>query len=155
MEERDSKEVFEYQIGDKKYLQKALVMGQVKLLTNLLKTINLPKTLDITEVVTAIQGTITEALAIILVEEPVLKESPKELAAYFSKQAIDERAASFEWCIDVDTQLINRVVTDFFACNPVASVLTLIRTLVMGLYTPVSQPEETTESTGLTESASI
>lgn len=145
---------FEYQIGEKVYIQKPLVLGQIKLITSLLKNIDLPKTVEVTEVVSAVQGVIGEALSIVLLEDSMLKAKPEELAEYFSPSQLIERAKYFEWYAGSD--VLVKVVNDFLSCNPVASVLSLVRMLVTSLYVPTAPQlvEEPMESTGLTESVS-
>lgn len=147
------KDKFEYKIGEKTYIQKSLVLGQMKLLTNLLKTIDLPKTVEVIDIVNAIQAVIGESLSIVLIEESMLKASPEELSEYFSDSKRSERSKFFEWHVGAD--VLMNVVNDFLACTPVTSMFSLIRMLITNMYVPtVPTVTEETESTGLTESAS-
>ena len=145
---------FEYQIGERVYIQKPLVLGQIKLITGLLKNVDLPKTVDVVEIVGAVQGVINEALSIVLIEDKMIKAAPEELAEYFSNSQLLERGKYFEWYAGSD--VLVKVVNDFLSCNPVASVLSLVRMLVISLYVPTAPQivEEMMESTGSTESVS-
>ena len=145
---------FEYQIGERVYIQKPLVLGQIKLITSLLKNVDLPKTVDVVEIVGAVQGVINEALSIVLIEESMVKAKPEELSEYFSANQLIDRGKYFEWYAGSD--VLVKVVNDFLSCNPVASVLSLVRMLVTSLYVPTAPQivEEMMESTGSTESVS-
>lgn len=145
---------FEYQIGERVYIQKPLVLGQIKLITGLLKNVDLPKTVDVVEIVGAVQGVINEALSIVLIEESMVKAKPEELSEYFSANQLIDRGKYFEWYAGSD--VLVKVVNDFLSCNPVASVLSLVRMLVTSLYVPTAPQivEEIMESTGSTESVS-
>ena len=145
---------FEYQIGERVYIQKPLVLGQIKLITSLLKNVDLPKTVDVVEIVGAVQGVINEALSIVLIEESMVKAKPEELSEYFSANQLIDRGKYFEWYAGSD--VLVKVVNDFLSCNPVASVLSLARMLVTSLYVPTAPQivEEMLESTGSTESVS-
>jgi hypothetical protein len=146
-----------YQVGEKIYIQKALVIGQIRLVTDLLKTIDLPKTIDVPEIVNSIGGVISEAMAIVLMEESMVKATAKELAVYFSAEAIKERVEEFTFKLGSD--VIVEAVNDFLSCNPITSGLELIKTVVSNMYqvTPaIKIVEEKTEaeSTGSIESVS-
>jgi hypothetical protein len=126
---------FEYEIGDKTYVQKALVLGQIKLLTDLLKTIDLPKTLKPVEIAVAVEEVLPTALAIVLIEKD--KTTPGDI----QNRDIEATSKSFEWTLD--SIVITRVIGDFLYCNPVASVLKLMNTAVSTMYVPNQPTAET------------
>lgn len=100
-----------YMIGDKEYIQKPLVLGQVRQLVNLLKRVSLPSQINAGNIVIALGENLPEALAIVLIEEGIpLKD--KDLAVV---QREIEFAVSPEMAIEI--------VSDFFTITPIASIL--------------------------------
>ncbi|MDH4100606.1 MAG: hypothetical protein OEV28_08520 [Nitrospirota bacterium] len=103
---------FSYKIGNKKYVQKALVLGQIRQLTGLLDGVVLPSdTSDIVAWVRVLGNKLPGAIAVVLVEEGAhLKDKDLELFT---------RDIEFE----ISPEQTMQVVQDFFVCNPIASLL--------------------------------
>jgi len=155
-EDEFKEERFEYTIGDRVFVQKALVIAQTKMLVNLLKNVKMPERLDIAAIVEAIADKASMALAIILMENG--KETPEDL----KNRDLKDFEGYFEYA--ANTVVIAKVVTDFLSCNPVTLVLSLLRSTVLTMYSGgvpnlVDQTQEKTasqtqmnQSTGSTDS---
>lgn len=100
-----------YQIGDKTYTQGPLVLGQIRQLVTLLEGMEIRWSGGIKEIIAALGDKLTPALAIVLTEEG---KSPryKDIAAL---------AAELEFTMTPDD--LFSVIDDFFALNPVSSLL--------------------------------
>ncbi len=133
---REEKSVFEYTIGGKKYVQKKLVLGQIRQLTNLLDGIAIPENSDTTAWVLALGSKISEALAIVLTEENA-SLADKDLA---------QNTKEIEF--NIEPELVVEVVEDFFGCNPIASILGKLTGMIGNVV------ETTEKMTGLKDSAS-
>ena len=105
---------FKYQIGDKTYIQKTLVLGQIEQLMNLLDGLTLPAQFTPAGVIAAIGERLYPALAVVLTEEgqPL---SGKDLSAL---------GEAIKWAIEPETAV--EVIADFFDCNPIASIVRII-----------------------------
>lgn len=144
-EETKKKGPMEYVIVDKTYIQKPLVLGQIKQLTKLLKGIQWPQKLDIVEIVEALTDVLPQGLAIVLIEKG--KESAKEL------KTRDLTATQEEFEYGVDSELIIKVINDFLSCNPINSMWSLMRGVITTTYTNPTR-QTGTQETGLTSSLS-
>lgn len=133
---REEKSVFEYTIGGKKYVQKKLVLGQIRQLTNLLDGIVIPENSDTTAWVLALGSKISEALAIVLTEEN----------ASLAEKDLAQNTKEIEF--NIEPELVVEVVEDFFACNPIASILGKLTGMIGNVV------ETTEKMTGLKDSAS-
>jgi hypothetical protein len=102
-----------YQIGDKVYLQKPLVLGQIDQLMDLLEGTQIPKSSNPWMIKKALGEKIYVAMAIVLVEEG---KSPKR-----DLEELQKNADEIRWSIDHLTSI--GVIEDFFECNPIASLL--------------------------------
>ena len=145
-------ERFEYTLGEKKYIQKALVLGQLKYITKMLKGVKFPEKLDIMAISEALEDVISDALAVVLLEDG--KESALDIKAQIDSEDVRKlRAAEFDYI--VDSQSMVQIIDDFLVCNPVTSILRLISTVVMGMYNPTAVvPTQTAQEIGLTEQLS-
>jgi hypothetical protein len=105
----------EYIIGGKKYLQRPLVIGQLKQLSKLLKDVVISPEVGAAELVEAIGVKLPEALAIVLIPEGVdIKD-----------KNIEEIVKELEFQVDIETAV--KIVEDFFECNQVSSLLKRIQ----------------------------
>ena len=102
---------YSYKIGETTYTQKPLVLGQYRLLMNLLKGINIPSDFDIIPLVTALGDKLSQAIAIVL----------NPIGIPLKDKNIEELTTEIEFEIDPDT--VFTVVTDFFVCNDLPSLL--------------------------------
>jgi len=105
----------EYIIGGKKYIQRPLVIGQLKQLSKLLKDVVISSEVKAAELVEAIGDKLPEALAIVLIPEGVdIKD-----------KNIEEIVKELEFQVDIETAV--KIVEDFFDCNQVSSLLKRIQ----------------------------
>ena len=125
---------FEYDIGGRKFKQKPLVLGQVKQLIAVLKGLVLPSELNVMSLIESLDEKITQALAILLIENGV---SLKEKNVSEVQEFLDE---------NLELKTIVGVINDFFDCNPIAS----ISEALIGLTTKIQ--EKMYQTTLLTKS---
>jgi len=103
-------EKFTYEIGEKKYTQGKLVLGQVPQLLDLLMGLNLPAVITPSAVVLALGNKLPRAFAVVLNPEGVnLKDKD-----------LEEIAADLEAALDIETA--TKVIEDFLSCNQIASL---------------------------------
>lgn len=109
--------MFEYEIGGKTYVQKPLVWGQVKQLTNLLKDVEFSADATPITLIGVIGDKMGDVLAVVLTEKDkhVKDKNVKELAEELS--------------FEVSPELVIRVIEDFFDCNPTGLYLEKIANL--------------------------
>ncbi len=110
--------MFEYEIGGKVYVQRPLVLGQVRQLMGLLREIKIPAGAGAAEVIALLDEKLPEALAVVLTEKG---KNPKD-------KDIQALAEALEFEITPEVAL--KVVEDFFSCNPIASVLQRLTQIV-------------------------
>ena len=109
---------FVYEVGGQKFSQKALVLGQISQLLDVLKGLRLPTDMSPIGLVAALGDRLPKALAIALNPDGVAIKD-KDL------DAIAEQV-SFE----MDADLAIKVVDDFFDCNPLSSTLDRLTELI-------------------------
>ena len=102
--------MYKYTIGEKTYVQKTLVLGQIRQLTEHLKGFSLPKGRNIFEIVQALGDRMPIALAIVLTEEGGLLKD----------KDLDKIAGEIEFSIDIETT--TKVIEDFFELTPILSI---------------------------------
>jgi len=110
-------EVFEYEIGGKTYIQRKLVLGQIRQLMAILDGLKVDMGMSTLDLVAALTDRLPRALAVVLTPEGV---APRE-------KDIAKLAEEIEFEIDPETTL--RVVEDFFDCNPVQDLALGLRVL--------------------------
>jgi hypothetical protein len=110
-----------YQIGNKTFIQKPLVLGQVNQLMSLLRGMVIPKTDDILVLIGALGNRLPMALAIVLQEEKPLLPVPTDGFVYLRDRDLKAIADDIEFNVDPMTPL--QVADDFFDCNPIVSLL--------------------------------
>lgn len=102
---------FTYNIDGKKFIQKPLVLGQLRQLLSILKTVEIPGDANAVGLIDAFGDRLQEVLAVILTEEGTsLKD--KNIAAV---------SEMLSFCMTPETAL--QAIEDFFTCNPVSSLL--------------------------------
>jgi hypothetical protein len=143
----------EYVIGEVTYVQKALVLGQMKALTKLLKSVTLPKVLEPVAIAEAVEDVLHTAFAIVLIKKG--EETPKEI-----KKQMDNLASTAEILeYTIDSNNIMSVINDFLYYNPINSILDLMRMFVSLTYLTnlTNQQKEIKEDleSGSTKSSSI
>lgn len=102
---------YKYQIDNKTYIQKKLVLGQWRQLLDLLKGLSIPQDLGAREIVPVFGDKLSHALAIVLTEEGKHVRNKDMIAL----------ASELEFAIE--PEMVLQVVEDFFACNPIPSLL--------------------------------
>ncbi len=102
---------YKYTIGDKVYVQRPMVLGQIDQLIDLLDGVSLPESRSVGAIKKALGEKFYRALAIVLIEEGKGPEG----------KDLDVMAKDLKWTIDHKTTF--DVVDDFFGCNPVVSLL--------------------------------
>jgi len=102
--------MYTYEINGKKFTQEKLRLGQLRQLLDILKDIVLPSDFDTISLVSVLGDKISEAIAIILIEEgKTLKD-----------KNVIELANEIEFELDLDKTL--EIVNDFFDCNDLTSL---------------------------------
>lgn len=130
MEER------KYEIGDKIYIQRPLVLGQWRQLGPILQEISLPAgDISPASLVSALGQHFFDVLAIILTPE----------GASLRNKDIPSLAAEIEFAVMPETAI--EVIADFFGCNPIPSLLDHLTTLT-------TRVQQSLTGIGLTKSAS-
>lgn len=111
----------EYDIDGRAFVQRPLVLGQLQQLLRVLNGIAVPEQLTLATLLDALGGRLYTAIAVAITEKDC---SPRD-------KNIEELAAELEWKLDADTLL--EIVDDFFALNPISSLLEKIGKLIGGL----------------------
>lgn len=117
-------EVKTYTIGDTLYEQRELVLGQWKQLRALLEGLEIPGGVSaLGGLLAALEesGRLERALAVLLTESG---GRPQE-------KNLERTAAALEFAIT--PQQIAQVIEDFFTCNPAASILSQLGTIIVTL----------------------
>ncbi len=106
MEKRE----FEYRIGDKTYVQRTLVLGQIEQLSGIIEGLEITGDMKAEDILLALKDRVGDALGIILCEK--------------GQKLIDKDLEAFarELRFAVEPEQIVEVIADFFDCNPIVSV---------------------------------
>ncbi len=124
-------EEFKYTIGEKQYVQKPLVLGQVSQLLKIFQEVGFRATFSPREIVALLGDRFSAALAVVLIPDG-MSVAKKDLAA------IEQDLA---FAADIDTAL--KVVEDFFICNQVSSLFTRLEDLAKKVApVPAKTPAE-------------
>jgi len=123
-----------YEIGDKAYVQRTLVLGQWKELGAILKNIAIPNDINPISLVTSLGNNLFAVMAVILTEDG---RSPRG-------KNIPQLAEEIEYGITPETAI--ETLSDFFDFNPIPSLLN-------NLWNLAKIVREKTMEIGLTSSA--
>jgi hypothetical protein len=107
----DTPTEFTYDIGGKRYVQRPLVLGQWRQLIPQLTGLSLPADPGVEDIILAIGDGIEHLAAVVITEEGA---SPRD-------KDITALAAELEFALTPETAV--QIADDFFACNPLQSVL--------------------------------
>jgi hypothetical protein len=118
-------EIKTYEIGDKKYEQRPLVLGQIRQLQEVIQGMRLDPAAGNIGLITALGDKMPQALAVVLIPEGVAPKD-KDLAAL---------AKDIEFTIFPEQ--IFEVVNDFFTCNPMQSLLERFKEIIGGIKTKI------------------
>jgi hypothetical protein len=111
---------FEYQIGDKTYIQKPLVLGQIRQLTNLLQGVTIPGNATPLTLVGILDDKLPMAIAIVIIP-PLPRGDERGVMDALKNKDIESLSSQIEFEISPETTL--QVIENFFVCNPIASLL--------------------------------
>jgi hypothetical protein len=98
-----------YEIGGNTYVQRPVVLGQLRKLAPLVNGIVASMEPSATGLLAALGGKMPSALAIVLIEDGA------DVREVMEEERCKERASFFEWT--VDSIIAIEVVSDFFECN--------------------------------------
>lgn len=115
----------EYNFNGMTYVQRPLVIGQVRQLAGILDGIRIPRGAGIPEVVEALGDKIMTAVAIVLTEKG---KSPRDK---------DLAAMAGEMDFVLTPEDLIQVIDDFFLLNPISSLLERIGTMTEGMNTSI------------------
>jgi len=101
----------EYDLNGTVYVQRPLVIGQVRQLVALLDGLIIPRGASIPELIDALGGKLMPAVAVALTEKG---KSPRD-------KDIDSLAGELEYTMTPEQLL--QVVDDFFGLNPISSIM--------------------------------
>jgi len=102
---------FTYEIDGKTYVQKPLVLGQLRQLLSVLKNVVIPEDANTITLIDVFGGHISEALAVVLTEK----------GSSLKDKDIASTADTLAFAVTSETAI--KVIEDFFTCNPIASLL--------------------------------
>jgi hypothetical protein len=129
-------EPIKYHFGDKTYIQKPLVLGQMRQLSTVLQGFKLSGNLSVADIVDFLGAELPKALAVVLTEEG---KSPKN-------KDLTAMAEELEYSISLDDAV--KVAEDFFACNQVTSLSEKITKMFGGMMS-LESLEETGSNTSV------
>lgn len=122
--------MYRYEIGDKIYHQRELVIGQVSELLRVLRGVSIPADADTLAdtlgIVTAVGERLPEALAAILIEE----------GTSLRGRDLNRLADTLAETVTPDQAM--RIIEDFLGCNPVSSLLERLTGLGQKLATTMT-----------------
>lgn len=124
-----------YVIGEKKYVQKPIVLGQVRQLTDLFKDVVIPEDLSITSILMSLGSNLGKAIAIVLTEE----------GASLKNKNIEESASDIEFNITPEQAL--EVVEDFFGITDISLVVEKFNGMMLKMLENIGKEKETTPLT--------
>ena len=136
------KKQLEYAVNDKLYIQKPLVLGQIGQVTELVRDIEIPESINSHDLITLLGNKLPAAVAILLT--PVgTKMKDKDTPALTEE---------FQEYMDIETAM--EVMDHFLSLNPIASVIekltgmmTAVKTAMIGSKEPSScSPEGTLQN---------
>jgi len=116
---------FKYDIGDKAYIQKPLVLGQIRQMIECLKGTTIQSFRPL-EIFNQLKDRMPMLLAIVLTGEG---KSPRD-------KNLEEMAEEFEFSINIGTAI--EVIEDFFDCNPTASVMEKLEGMQIKIMSQIS-----------------
>lgn len=107
----DEKKEFTYEIGDKVYVQRPLVLAQVGQLISLLKGVVIPKNISAIEFIDLLGDRLPNALAVVL--------SPQDLPIKDKELRVIASDIGFS----ILPGVVLEVIENFFDLNPLSSIL--------------------------------
>lgn len=141
----DTTRTFEYEIGGKKYVQKALVLGQIEQLTGILSGLpkglfNLPSLGNLEEGTAPLKDVLLELLSKGLLRRAIAVVLHPE-GVELKKKNLDEVSEDLEWSLEIATGA--KVIADFFICNMHSELLSSMKQFNSQMKTMTSPTTET------------
>ncbi len=118
-----------YRIGDRTYVQRPIVLGQLRMLLPLLEGVRITGGTPLELAGMLGSEKLGTALAVVLVEEG--------LSVVDAMKSIEARAEEIGYAVTPEQAL--EAVEDFFACNRVSSLLERLLTMLIGLRTRITR----------------
>jgi hypothetical protein len=136
-------EKYKYEINGKTYVLKKLVLGQMRQLIEVLKTIRIPAGAGTAGLIEAFGDKLPLVLAVVLTEEgkSIKDKDLEKLAEEFN-----------EFSLEVETTV--QVIDDFFVLNPIASLWEKIQGLLEGITKGMKATGSTNSSSPSAEETS-
>ena len=129
-------ETKKYEIGGKTYVQKPLVLGQIRQIIDVLKDVILPTNFeDVALVIASLGSKISEAIAIILCEENT----------HLKDKNLSEFTTEVEW--EISAQKTMEIVKDFFLVNDLESLWNEFQIMIKDLPLQVEVQDKKEEKT--------
>jgi hypothetical protein len=125
-----------YQIGERSYVQRPLVLGQLQQLLPFLGGIQLRRGELYDLMGMLANGKISAALAVVLIDEGITVREALD--------RVEERAVEIHYSITADQIL--EVLEDFFVCNRSSSVLERLLTLIVKLKADIERANGTSKA---------
>ncbi|MDG6005553.1 hypothetical protein BIY37_04800 [Candidatus Brocadia sapporoensis] len=113
-----------YTIGNKTYIQKPLVWGQIKQIIPLFQSFTVLEQINYASIAGILGDNLSKFLAIVLTEE----------GQEIRKKNLDEVISAIEY--EITAEQVVQVVEDFFVCNPAASLLERLTGIMAGMKMP-------------------
>jgi hypothetical protein len=139
MEERKE---FKYTIGDKVYLQRKLVLGQVNQILDLIKGLEIPQNATIMDLVTVLGDKISYAVGILLIPADLDHLKHKNLHTVVE-----------DIQFDISPEQTLEVIEDFFDCNPISLLLNRVNEIVEKMGEKLNQKKAETEQKNSVQSS--
>jgi hypothetical protein len=126
-----------YQIGERSYVQRPLVLGQLQQLLPFLGSVKVKRG-EISDLMGMFSNgnRISAALAVVLIDEGITVREALD--------RVEERAVEIHYSITADQIL--EVLEDFFVCNRSSSVLERLLTLVVNLKAEIERANGTSKA---------
>lgn len=124
-----------YEIGGKAYIQKPIVLGQIRQLTNLLKGVVMTGDINAAGLISVLGDKLPQAIAIVL----------NPAGEHLKDKDVNALAKEIEFEISPEQAI--EVVNDFFTCNPIPSLLQKVSGMAEKITAKMKE-------TGLSKSAS-
>jgi hypothetical protein len=125
-----------YQIGERSYVQRPLVLGQLQQLLPFLGSIQVKRGEIFDLMGIFANGRISAALAVVLIDEGITVREALD--------RVEERTVEINYSITADQIL--EVLEDFFVCNRSSSVLERLLTLVVNLKAEIERANGTSKA---------
>lgn len=119
-----------YTIGEKVYVQKPLVLAQLRQLTDILKDVVLPSDLTVGSLVISLGSNIAPAMAVVLTEE----------GTDIRKKNIEEVTSDLEFNMSPNQTL--EVVEDFFVITDISSLIDRFNEMMEKVIENLNQKKE-------------